>query len=677
MGDVHHFVPRANLNAAENLAAFIEACKTQLTTFGASLDFEALVWEITAACRHRAKTQSERITFCTLASTGRAFQSVPMALPYGSFARAHIRYQQGLRPTQAPRQRLAAHRVIEQVLREHQGDGKADPTLINADLLNRAVRLAKQHFAPASAYRIGVNIEQIGHFLDEHGMTPAVIDWRNPIRRPEDGVRVGEDFERRRAEKMPSKAALEAMAAAFNLATEPRDVIQSAIGAVLMSVPARIAELLTLPFDCEAGPPPGGDQALYGLRWWPAKGADPQVKWVIPSMVDTVKRAIDKIRRATSQARTVATWYENNPGSLYLPPDFEHLRGRDLELDELSALTGISNSTSFCHRYKIRRNGPKVRFGDVEAAILARLPQDFPFFDRESDTPYSRALFIVLRGQFGETPPMQCMIERISHNQVADGFGSRVEYGVSSLFTRMGFEEPDGKPICIVSHMLRHMLNTMAQKGGASQIDIAKWSGRKDLSQNAAYDHESAGELLARVQTLVGDDNGLFGLPAQIRVNVPADREEYARHAALTAHTTELGFCLHDFAASPCELHMDCLRCTEHLCVKGNRQKTAAIRARLDEAQALLTRARHEMSAGAWGADRWVVAHTETVARLEALLAILEDPALPDGAVIRVGGPGGPSRLVTAAAGRGIDIAPPPPLAEAPEFLEDMRAHHG
>ena len=396
MGEIHHFLPRTNLNAAENLAAFIEACKTQLTVFSADLDFEALVWDVTVTSARRAQSKAQRITFCTLESVACAFHSDPMAAPYDSFARAYIRYQQGLRPTKNQHGRLAAHRVIEQVLREHRGDGKADPTLINADVLTRAAQLAREHFAPGAAYRIGVNIELIGQFLDEHGMTPAAIGWRNPIKRPEEGVRVGEDFERRRAQKMPSKAALEALAAAFNLATEPRDVILAAIGAVLMSVPARIAELLTLPLDCEAGLPPGGDQALYGLRWWPAKGADPQVKYVIPSMVDTVKRAIDKLRRATAQARTVATWYETNPGALYLPPDLEHLRGRDLELDELSTLTGFADSHSFCSRHKIRPHGGKVRFDDVEAAILTRLPQDFPLFDRESGTPYSRALFVAL-----------------------------------------------------------------------------------------------------------------------------------------------------------------------------------------------------------------------------------------------------------------------------------------
>jgi hypothetical protein len=399
-------------------------------------------------------------------------------------------------------------------------------------------------------------------------------------------------------------------------------------------------------------------------------------------MADIAKRAVDNVRRATAQARIVAAWYEQNPRNLYLPPGFEHLRRRDLDLGELAALTGYTDIRQFCRKYDLRTRNGRVRFAEAEAAILAMLPPDFPILDRESGTAYSKALFVILKHQFRDTPPMGCMIERVTYGQVANGFGGEVERGRTSLFDRMGFQEPDGTPIFVASHQFRHLLNTMAQKGGATHFDIARWSGRKDFSQNTAYDHESAGELLSRAQAMVGDDKGIFGLPAEIRINEPKTREEYGRLMAPTAHTTEIGFCLHDFSGSPCELHLDCLRCTEHVCVKGNRHKTEVVRRQLAEARALLAKAKTSMTAEAWGADRWVAAHMETVDRLEALLAILEDPELPDGSIIRVGGPGGPSRLITAAAERGIDLSLPEPRSDpalelARNLLQDMGDDRG
>ncbi len=682
MSEIYHFVPKAHLKASENLAAFVESCRSQLTVFGSGLNFDADVWDITKAFNKRGSSYAERIIFRTLATTGRDKKNDPMAEPFKSFAKAHIRYQQGLRPTKVQGSRIAALRVLEQILREAQGGSLADPSAITADLLNQAAELTKRRFAPTSAYKVGAHLELLAHFLDDHRLTPAATGWRNPIKPPADGDRIGKEFEERRAEKMPSAAALDALTVSFNIATEPIDIIQASVGALLMSAPTRIAEVLTLPEDCEASPPPGGDPKQYGLRWWPAKGADPQVKWVIPSMADIAKLAVDKVRRATAQARTVAAWYEENPGTLYLPPGFEHLRGQDLDLKELAALTGGRKMGDFCTHYKLRRRNGRVQFAVAEAAILSMLPADFPVFDRVSDTSYSEALFVVLKHQFRYTSPMGCMIERVTHGHVANGFGACVKRGITSLFDRMGFKEPDGTPIHVTSHQFRHLLNTMAQKGGANQFDIARWSGRKDFSQNTAYDHESAGELLARVQAIVGDDTGIFGLPAEIRINEPKTREEYGRMVAPTAHTTEIGFCLHDFSGSPCELHLDCLRCAEHVCVKGNRHKTGVVRRQLAEARALLTKAEKSMTAEAWGADRWVAAHTETVDRLEALLAILEDPDLPDGSIIRVGGPGGPSRLIAAAAERGIDLSPPEPRSEPAlelprNLLQDMGGDRG
>jgi hypothetical protein len=60
------------------------------------------------------------------------------------------------------------------------------------------------------------------------------------------------------------------------------------------------------------------------------------------------------------------------------------------------------------------------------------------------------------------------------------------------------------------------------------------------------------------------------------------------------------------------------------------------------------------MSTEEFGADRWVAHHTETVARLEALIAILDDPSIAPGTPIQVGAPGAPSRIRSAAVTRGL-----------------------
>ncbi|MBL1569869.1 DNA-binding protein, partial [Klebsiella pneumoniae] len=41
------------------------------------------------------------------------------------------------------------------------------------------------------------------------------------------------------------------------------------------------------------------------------------------------------------------------------------------------------------------------------------------------------------------------------------------------------------------THQLRHLLNTFAQINGMDEFSIARWSGRKLISQNFSYDHRS------------------------------------------------------------------------------------------------------------------------------------------------------------------------------------------
>src|SRR5713226_5487545 len=65
--------------------------------------------------------------------------------------------------------------------------------------------------------------------------------------------------------------------------------------------------------------------------------------------------------------------------------------------------------------------------------------------------------------------------------------------GTPSIFERLGLKDSDGKIFRANSHQFRHWLNTMAQSGGLSEMDIARWMGR-DIGQNAAYDHTTPRE---------------------------------------------------------------------------------------------------------------------------------------------------------------------------------------
>lgn len=659
MSEIIAFAPRAELDAKANLEGFIDVCRFHLTAFGADLSFNENIWDVTESIEIKAKYHAVRMVFSTLeSSTEKNF--VPMQEPFLSFAKGYMRYQHALRPTINLPGRLVALRALEAALRE---TGTADPIRVDAHVMNRAAQMLQDRLAPGTAYRAGGQLELVAEFLNENRLATVRASWHNPIKRPIDTVRVGKAFDERRAEKLPSRAALEALPNVYRLAIEPGDVLVSSVCAVLCSAPDRINEVLLLPENCEVRQQNRENGENYGLRWWSAKGAEPMVKWVVSSMSNVVQEAIGRIRRVTAEARLVARWYEQNPTKIFLPPDLEHLRNKEWlnsrEVAEILYCEPVSRETArgWCKSNNILAhvNGKNwlVRFADLEAAVLRELPSGFPIMVAATGMRYSEALFVILRNSVeARKSPFRCIMEPVGQGVIWNRLGARSATGVKSIFDRAELTEEDGNPIHVTSHQFRHYLNTLAQAGGLSQLDIAKWSGRKDIRQNEAYDHESNESLLARVREAIGDDARIFGpLAARNHKNL-ISRDEFARLKVPTAHTTEFGYCIHDYVMAPCQMHRDCLNCEEQVCIKGEVEKEEKIRRALDEATRLLLMAEKAEEGGDFGASDWVEHHRAQMARLSSLIEIFENPLVPPGAVIRLKPSNVPSRIEHAAVAR-------------------------
>lgn len=656
MAEVVLFRTQADLGAAANLRAFLTLCREQLTAFGADLPFDEHVWDVTDAIALKAKSGAIRAVFSTWATSDAASPTM-MSEPFSSFAKAYFRYQHGTRPTKSFGTRLAALRALEHALTENGEEG--DPCRIYDGTLDRAAQLAKDRFSPAVAYRVGGQLELVAKFLADHALNSIPMRWRNPLKRPnEDRQRVGEEFDHRRKLRLPSPRALEALASAFRMAEEPTDVIVCSIAAILCSAPERINEVLLLHANCEVSAQRDG-KTFFGLRWWPSKGAEPQIKWLIPSMTDVVKQALSTIREHTSEAREIARWYEEHPGSLFLSRHLGHLRSAEwLSMAEVTEVLFAEPAArmaarEWCVRHRVavvKRCGLLfARFESLENAVLRMLPRGFPFLNLERNLKYSDALCVVRRCTLhSRRATYRCLIEPMNHSDIHYRLGSRTDTGIRSVFDRLGLYEEDGRPIRISTHQFRHYLNTLAQSGGMSQLDIAKWSGRKEVRQNAAYDHVSDRSVLAALREAVGDVRRMNGPLATLPQVVPIPRDEFSRLAIPAVHTTEVGFCVHDFAMSPCRLHRDCFQCQELICVKGDEHKEAEIRRQCAETRSLVQSALQAAAQQCMGANRWVEHQQETLKRLEQLCAILDDPAVPSGSFIQLGSPKKPAVLASA-----------------------------
>jgi hypothetical protein len=412
------------------------------------------------------------------------------------------------------------------------------------------------------------------------------------------------------------------------------------------------------------------------------------IKWIIPSMSSVVEEALIKLRRETDEARRIAAWYERNPTKLYLPQQMESFRGKMLSMVEVSELVFDGQTSSqealkiigrqFCAGRGIELHrvdsGKAVyaKFSDVENSLLKDLPRNFPVLSVETGLKYSDALCIIRRNSLSAAKaPFRSVIGVIEDYHIYSRLGARSHIGVASVFDRHGFKEPDGSPIKITSHQFRHYLNTLAQAGGLSQLDVAKWSGRKSVRQNGAYDHVSAEEMLTLIRAAVGENRKMFGPLSDLPKAVIIPRDEFARLKVPTAHTTDFGYCVHDFTMSPCQQFRDCLNCEEQVCLKGDTQKTERLKQHQDEIQRLLNLAKTAADGGEFGASRWAEHHRMTLARLNQLCEILDDPTVPVGSFIQLASPSVPSAIAQANARRLSAGFEAPKLMAPLKFVQD------
>lgn len=646
MGNIVQFVPKRERDAIGNLSDFIRLCREDLTIFGAGLDWYSNCWEISGEyVVKRARKGRSAIVFSTYDTAGSRQNVCYMSQPFLDFAKAYMKYQHSMRPTNDFAKRLVALRALEKTLRERSIDGIARVEKIAPDILNATARLIQQN-TPKSAYWIGSQLQMLASFIVTHRLVSMTFSWKNPIKKPNDtNIRVGEESERRRSEKLPSAESIDALIEAYRMAVAPKDVIATSIAALLVCAPDRINEVFRLPVNCEHRGQYCGEEA-YGIRWWPSKGAEPMIKWVIKSMEDIAHEAIENIKKHTEEARAIALWYEKNPDKIYLPIGCEHLRNKEyLTANEISEIIGFAG-TAWVNHFDMpsieqeRSPGQLGRlpylylFKDIEKTVLAMLPKGFPVLDKETGLKYSDALILVPKNLFHvRRGAYRCMFETITTDTFNNQLGSGEKHNKSSVFSRLNIKDASGKSFKITSHQFRHWLNTIAQNAGLSQLHIAKWSGRKDIRQNAAYDHVTGKEIIARARELSGGK--LFGPIADFVMNAPMTREEFLRLVFPTAHVTEYGYCIHDWTMMPCEKYRDCLLCTDHLCIKGS-IGAENLRKRLDEAIELLRKAQLAVDEGYFGADRWLDHHKKKVDVLRGHMGILDDPAIPDDSVYQL-----------------------------------------
>ena len=649
MAELALFRPAEALGADARLAGFIRHARDDLTVFGAGLDWDSPTWELRGVA-----TVSGRSKSVLRVNWGHPLKKAPTSIEHYApldarnvgFFKAYLRYRYGLAPQMNPQLMLSAMRHLDKTL------AKAGKSIADArpDDFNTAAAASRSAYSRHTAYRVGQQLQAIAVFLDDHGLVARPLVWTCPIGRPTNFDRIGVEREQARARKLPSERALAALGEAYRRAERPIDVIAASAYALLLVTHSRISELHRLDaYDCEVEAVESGKER-YGLRWYPSKGGEPETRWIPSAFVPLARDALKRIRDVTEPARALARRYM--AGEDILPGDDP---GDPLARDGYIGMKALATATDprDCIA-TLRRNGFDLRWesargpdvplasdarlylrAPIEEGFRAELPQGFPLADPKSGLGYDRALLV-------RTPriirPLSNIFWRLScipSNAIERTMNGRDHRTgrKTGLFERLGLVDDDGETVRITPHQLRHYMTTLANEGNLSQLDIARWAGRKDVRHNAYYDHETADSLVSKARSLGGD---MFSKTIVATPQRPVTPRQLIEGTLAGVHLTRYGACLHDFAASPCPMYRDCLNCVEHACVKGDERAERALRDRLAVIEKAVASAEEAAAVGEGNSEIWLSRKRTELARLRELVALIDDAAIAPGAVLRL-----------------------------------------
>lgn len=671
MADVIPFVCKREVEAEKNVRDFIRFCKDDLEIYGKELLWDEMRWDVSVWHRRRGhRSKKTEMVFTRIGST-RAF-AIYMEKPFSDFAKAYMRHEMTFRFEKNFSNHLTALKILEKSLIECSRDGLARVHLTNESVASFGANIIMQHFkSKVSQYDYGCRFAKLIKKLVEYGFTATSFEWTSPIPRPAVPDVSDKDFDKYQIAKLPSPEVLAAIGTIFDQATEDRDVITSSCIALLCSAPSRICEPLTMQKNCKIWLKNADGTRDLSLQLNPAKKGIKNPKLILKVMEPIALEAIDKISKLTDEGRAIAKWYEKNPDKIYLPIELEYLRAKEmLDGNELAMLFGWDRNNSHNNArfhgltvYKgfVERNGrprkdgvPSVKmavanlysFAEVERKVLSLIPPDFPWLDESNGVKYSNGLFVVRRGTFNTSQGiMPCMMMGVTVGSVFGHFAAGKKS--VSIFSRYGFDQS----YRVTTHQLRHWLNTLAERGGLSDLERDMWSGRRTSGgmkygetrptsrQSLAYLHNDTEDLLEAVG-LTAEAMDLTPSFSNTLKNLPISLEEFgAMSNKPTVHVTEYGVCFHDFAMQPCPVHGDCLNCQEHACVKGDVQKEKNIKALQKIVIEQMEMAKNMIANEYLKAEPWYQSHELTLKRLEGLIKILDDENIPANSVIMLANP--------------------------------------
>lgn len=575
--DIANFRNKAEVLAEKNLKEFILNCKEQLSGNLLDNNWESNYWK---KIFKFFKFKMKNVKLDSFS------KSEDLDSDYLDFCKSYVAYvfcsnSKGFDKLTFP----IVLRVIEKNLLNYTASG--DIKLLNPVILDECLSDINKNYTNGVAYSCGKFMERLVAFLNEKEfLNCGLMKWSSYIRPPESRLSISDNADNTRLAKLPNERALRAIGEIFSMQDydlHERDLFVTSVFALLMCAPSRITEILSLRADCEIVEKNREGKECYGLRFYSLKGFGANIKWIPEIMVPTARLAIKRLLRLSEKPR---------------------LRSKILEEE-------------------MRKEGG----GEI-------------WFDKEKDVRFSNALCALFDNQLSMKRQTGNDLFKITNTFFSKELGYSKISKHKNLFERHGYHDEDNKPLFLRTHQARHLLNTLAKRGGLGELDIAKWSGRVSITQNRVYNHITEDEMIEKVKALGVNQNNIIPCDSDVNENFEIstlhELKNKLEHGAV--HITEYGYCLHDYTFAPCSKYFDCINCSEQVCVKGEKHKLERLKSLVDTTEDLVDKAKDAISEEELGADKWYQHQTKTLERVKGIIALMENPELPDGSFIRTHG---------------------------------------
>lgn len=460
--------------------------------------------------------------------------------------------------------------------------------------LDRACHLIVSHYSEGVAYNMHKSIGEFAAFCDANALCKVNFNYKfSGMRRPENVSGVG--YKRlddpktleTKNDKLVTPYVFRIIGALYQKV--PRDHhyrVYVLILTLLACLGRRFSEISLLPYQEMQH----DSEGRYYLNYFPRKASQGDIftpcrRLYLPSeTVKIVEEVLLELSETCFEARKIASEMQRVTGAdlsfLSDVSDSQRLYKEDLKAIGLNPQLLDSTGWLRKHGYTIpdyekwtsqgRKPNNPFHF-TTKAGVIAYCQKDFSaeqiepiHIDQNSKKYFLKDLLLVRSmsvapGVFSRWIATQC-----THSMMS----TFLRY-FSKLAEEYCLQDVE---VDFTSHHFRHTLNTLMDEGGLSDLLQTEWFGRTNSKDTKAYQHTSREKAALMLREDIKNDRIGGQIVEQFKAIPFTVQDAFLKARVNAVHDVGAGICIHNFAQTPCERHLQCSAdCKDYVWVKGDK----------------------------------------------------------------------------------------------------------